>query len=173
MDIPFAVPGTVKAWFRPLVDERTQPLPDGPWQREPSKVQWVDAATGFPCLIVRGPGGSLCGYAGVPPGHPLHKTDDSEFDVHGGVTFTGGCAHSTDESQGICHIPEPGTSDDIWWFGFDCAHLGDLMPEMLNISPKHGESMRGTIYEEHYRDVDYVAGEARSLAKQLAELARA
>jgi hypothetical protein len=45
---------------------------EGPWQSEPDLVEWRDAATGYPCLIVRGSMGALCGYVGLPPGHPLH-----------------------------------------------------------------------------------------------------
>lgn len=45
---------------------------EGPWQHEPDKVQWVDPTTGYACLIVRGPVGALCGYVGVPKGHPAY-----------------------------------------------------------------------------------------------------
>jgi hypothetical protein len=44
--------------------------PRGEWDDEPDKMQWQDEATGLPCLIVRGPVGALCGYVGVPEGHP-------------------------------------------------------------------------------------------------------
>lgn len=46
--------------------------PVGPWQSEPDKKQWLDKATDLPCLIVRGPVGALCGYVGVPKGHPAY-----------------------------------------------------------------------------------------------------
>jgi len=183
-EIATAVPGTVKAWFTPHPDLdftnlppgpwTNEPnkmqwldftnLPPGPWTNEPNKMQWVDAATGLPCLIVRGGVASLCGYVGVPPTHPFHKRDyDSvDVDVHGGLTFSNSCQHAKDESQGICHIPEPGTSDDVWWFGFDCAHLDDLSPGML----RHGFKGFG---HDVYRDVNYVANEVTSLAAQLAK----
>lgn len=45
----------------------------GPWQDEPDKIQFTDEATGLPCLLVRGPVGSWCGYVGVAEGHPLFK----------------------------------------------------------------------------------------------------
>lgn len=53
----------------------------GPWQEEPDKIQYVDEATGLPCLIVRnGPTiGALCGYVGVLPGHPLHGKRDTQY----------------------------------------------------------------------------------------------
>ena len=67
---------------------------DGPWQSEPDKIQWLDEATGLPCLIVRGPVGALCGYVGVPEGHPHfeQKYDDVDVRVHGGLTFASFCA---------------------------------------------------------------------------------
>lgn len=46
--------------------------PAGEWQDEPDKVQWQDAATGLPCLIVRNGSGALCGYVGVAVGHPCY-----------------------------------------------------------------------------------------------------
>jgi hypothetical protein len=49
----------------------------GPWLDEPDKIQWPDAATGLPCLMVRGPLGSWCGYVGVAEAHPLYQIDYS------------------------------------------------------------------------------------------------
>jgi hypothetical protein len=77
---------------------------DGEWQQEPDKMQWRDVATGLPCLIVRSSlSGALYGYVGVLPGHPYHGKGYSVLfanaescietgpEVHGGVTFIGGC----------------------------------------------------------------------------------
>jgi len=66
----------------------------GPWDDEPDKMQWPDATTGLPCLVVRNGSGALCGYVGVPPGHPAHGMDYGALDVqvHGGLTFARGCA---------------------------------------------------------------------------------
>jgi hypothetical protein len=48
---------------------------EGPWIEEPDKVQWIDQPTGLDCLIVRSlTTGGLCGYVGVPEGHPLYET---------------------------------------------------------------------------------------------------
>jgi hypothetical protein len=137
--------------------------PRGPWDDEPDKVQWPDAATGLPCLIVRSPFGALCGYVGVPPGHPLHgkRYDDDAVNVgvHGGLTFSGACSEGS-EDHGVCHKPAPGEPDDVYWFGFDCAHCYDLMPNMA------------TLYELNtggaYRDRAYVEDQCRALAAQLA-----
>lgn len=43
---------------------------NGPWDSEPNRVEWKHA--GVPCLAVRNQFGAWCGYAAVPPGHPLH-----------------------------------------------------------------------------------------------------
>lgn len=140
---------------------------DGEWQSEPDKKQWRDAATGLPCLIVRNPGGALCGYVGVSEGHPLHGRDyyDPDVDVHGGLTFAGACANTDDESRHICHLPEPGEPVHVWWFGFDCAHSGDRSPayEALPGFPRFREPY------DRYRTVSYVEREVARLAAQLAQ----
>lgn len=138
---------------------------DGPWQDEPDKKQWPDAATGLPCLAVRNSGGAWCGYVGVPAGHPLHGKDYDHVDVecHGGLTFAKGCGHSADPSVGICHVPSPGEPDDTWWFGFDCAHFGDKCPAYSN-------RWGAKDWAERYRTLRYVEREVAKLARQIAEL---
>lgn len=170
MQIETAIPGTVKEWFTDYKDPDTKARgfpEEGPWSAEPSKMQWVDRATGMPCLIVRNHLGALCGYAGVSPGHPLHGKhhDAPDIEVHGGLTYADRCQPTTDEAQGICHVPEPGTPHDVWWFGFDCSHLGDVVPGMITLlSFGRSELERG-----EYRDVGYVAGQVTELAAQLHE----
>lgn len=134
--------------------------PSGPWDAEPDKEQFVDGASGLPCLIVRNSFGALCGYVGVDSSHTLHGQhyDFVDADVHGGLTFSGACRHDPDE-HGICHVPAPGEPDDVWWFGFDCAHYGDLCPQISLVMP--GE----------YRDWAYVKSECAKLAAQLAAAA--
>lgn len=103
----------------------------GPWQGEPDKMQWVDWETDLDCLIVRNHFGALCGYVGVPPEHPWHGVDGrDDIDVHGGLTYAASCQEGADEAEGICHVPAPGRSPDVWWFGFDCGHFHDIMPGM-------------------------------------------
>lgn len=142
---------------------------DGPWQHEPDKRQWRDAATGLPCLIVRNAEiGQLCGYVGVPPSHPAHgKTfdDGADFNVHGGLTFAGGCQQTGDESRGVCHVPAPGETENVWWLGFDCAHAFDLSPGLQATMRSCGAELT---WPAAYRNVDYVASECAALAKQLA-----
>lgn len=145
--------------------------PPGPWKDEPDKVQWRDEATGLPCLIVRGPVGSWCGYVGVGRSHPYHGLGyndlyekDMDVSVHGGLTFANGCSHGDNPGQSICHIVEPGEDDNIHWFGFDCAHGGDLSP-----SP----TMYSYTTRAVYRDMAYVEAEVARLAKQLADRGKA
>jgi hypothetical protein len=132
----------------------------GPWQTEPDRLEWKHA--GLPCLIVRVEHhGALCGYAAVPPGHPLHGQEMGEppVDVHGGLTYAAKCAGD------ICHVPAPGEPDDVWWFGFDCAHSGDQTPgsdASLSFRAYRGRA-------DEYRTIEYVKAEVERLAEQLAE----
>lgn len=99
-------------------------------------------AHGFNCLVLSSSlpmfGEYHCGYVGVPPGHPWHGADyDSvSAEVHGGLTFSG----KTDDARKVDGQP------DLYWLGFDLAHLGDR-----NLGP------------------DYCAEQAEGLAKQALE----
>ena len=82
-------------------------FPPGPWDDQPDKIQWTTKA-GLPGLIVRNSIGSLCGYAAVNPGHPLHGTDYDKvpetyaIGAHGGLTYSNTC-----QDDGlICHTTE-------------------------------------------------------------------
>jgi hypothetical protein len=160
----------------------------GPWDDEPDKRQWTDPATGLPCLAVRHPTlGHWCGYAGVPAGHPAHGVEFytspigedgapieltpvqlavESLDAHGGVTFSAPCQETTDPAHGVCHVPAPGEPDDVWWFGFDCAHCYDLSPGMAVYSPQYTEIQK----TDTYRPLAYVIDQAQTLAAQLAAM---
>ena len=144
-----------------------------PWDGEPDKVQWIDPATGYDCLIVRNHLGALCGYIGVPPSHPLHMIDystcpkacgedwcehtpESSLSVHGGLTFSNLCQPG-EPIDGICHRAMDGRPDNVWWFGFDTAHGGDMVPGMSFSFNEYGE----------YRNLEYVVGEIEHGAQQL------
>ncbi len=136
--------------------------PDGPWTTEPDKVQWHTRA-GLPGLVVRNKhSGSLCGYAAVLPGHPLYEKPYQEvdgIDVHGGLTYSAFCM----ENGHICHVPEPGEPDKVWWLGFDCGHAWDVapcMPGLLGLVNQNGD-------EWQYRDLEYVQDQVECLAAQL------
>ena len=153
----------------------------GEWQSEPDLVEWRDAATGYPCLIVRGSMGALCGYVGLPPGHPLHGKGYSEaeqehesLNVHGGLTYADAC----DEGGHICHVPLEGEPADVWWLGFDCNHSGDLAPGMDALTRRSSgtaisDALNGIDcgpWRVTYKPIGYVRSEVESLAAQLAAL---
>lgn len=134
------VPHGAKAgWLRDFdprtaggLEKRNREWGIGPWWSEPDRLEW--RSHGLPCLVVRNPMGSLCGYVGLPPEHPLHGKgyeDDGVPYVHGGATYAAACAHR------VCHVPAPGESDNVWWFGFDCAHAGDLTPSLRKHASDH------------------------------------
>lgn len=74
----------------------------------------------------------------------VRRSPDVAFDVHGGLTFSGGKGY-----------PAEG-----WWLGFDCAHCYDGEIEPDPRWPSFGK----------VRELDYVENECESLAKQLAEI---
>jgi hypothetical protein len=128
------------------------------WEIEPNRKHWIDSKTGLDCLIVRNIyGGYLCGYVGVPSSHPWYSKDydECDADVHGGLTYAAKCKGH------ICHhSPQDAVAnDDVWWLGFDCAHLGDL-------SPWESRS-RGV-----YKNMAYVERECAALASQIRKVAK-
>lgn len=136
----------------------------GPWHDEPDKVQWVDKATGYAALAVRNHFGAWCGYVGIPEGHPLYGRDYDDVDnvdVHGGLTYAAPCQEEAVEGHGICHIPEPGHPDNVWWLGFDCGHAFDYQPRWPVLDMPHLHD------GEVYRDLAYVQEECERLAAQL------
>jgi hypothetical protein len=141
-----------------------------PWLNEPDRLEFE--AHGFPCLIRRAPLGNLCGYVAVPVGHPYHRKDYANMDisVHGGLTYAGECR---DE---ICHVPKIGESDDVWWFGFDCAHFLDVTPKMVEMREPGGilhDLWKDSKYytQDTYKDINYVKQECIDLARQLRKAA--
>jgi len=155
---------------------------EGPWLREPDKVQWLDEETGLPCIILRNRMGAWCGYVGVSVEHPAYLAhyDDVDVEVHGGLTYANTCQpHApADEGHAICHLVEDGEDDNVFWLGFDCSHAWDLSPRMAGDNRRRYEETGDELWnnlnshrDETYRDQAYVTAEVRSLAKQLAALA--
>lgn len=144
---------------------------EGPWQEEPDKVQWQTQA-GLPALVVRTDWmGHWCGYVGVPEGHPAYRQgyDDVFAEVHGGLTFADACGHDPAQ-HGICHVPDEGEPDNLWWLGFDCAHWQDLSPafrvRMDELDRKYGHPPDRD--PKHYWTLAEVQAECEQLAQQLA-----
>ena len=156
-----------------------------PWETEPDELDFE--SHDLPCRLRRGPLGAWCGYVGIPPDHPLHGVEYSDhapcldkywqerkerplgncgiipaitadlespsvdivIEVHGSITWSNN-AHAF------------GRPDGLWWFGFDCSHVGDFAPEGEFYSP-----------EDIYRTMPYARGECEALAGQLAATAEA
>jgi hypothetical protein len=138
--------------------------PAGPWHQEPDRAQWQHA--GYACLMVRNRVGAWCGYVGVDAAHPFYAKpyNDCDVAVHGGLTYADRCRGT------ICHVPEPGMPDDVWWLGFDCAHCYDLAPGILAVElsiPKLREYAQEHLREDTYRDLPYAKRETERLAEQL------
>jgi hypothetical protein len=131
----------------------------GPWDDEPDRVEWRHVS-GLPCLANRNRTGSWCGYVAVPSGHPAYGQPyrNIDVDVHGDLTYSHSC-HGD-----ICHVPQSGESDDVWWLGFDCAHLGDYTPGVA-------AALRLVGYNDpdpsDYCTLAYVQAETNRLADQL------
>lgn len=74
-----------------------RPSGDGPWNDEADKVAWVDAETGLGCIMLRQKNGTISGYVGVGPEHPLFGFEADAVPVgvsnavHGGVTYGKAC----------------------------------------------------------------------------------
>lgn len=129
--------------------EPATPLGEGKWRYEPD-LGHDDLCGGMQRLIVRSPGGSLCGYVGVDESHPLYGTsydDVGGVEVHGGLTFSGHRTQDFIES----HVEK--VHGGLWWFGFDCAHSGDYMPSVRFVGSQQGD----------YRDWEYVNLNVESL----------
>lgn len=94
-------------------------------------------------------------------GHALQNNKISlgmYFRVHGGLTYSATC----NEGGKICHVPYKGEPEKVKWFGFDCAHSGDM-------SPAYNTERFGILINEWsvYRDMKYVRQEVLSLARQI------
>jgi hypothetical protein len=153
----------------------------GPWVDEPDIVFWMDEGSRLPCLILRNPEtGSLCGYVGVPPGHPawgMHYDDLPQVEVHGGLTYGGIWSELNDRARRIGMPPEEGSFADHWtlnfaghWaLGYDCAHYGDkfgFKPPPTRAPSKLGASTT-TLGNGEYRDAAYCMNQCERLASQL------
>jgi hypothetical protein len=161
----------IQAW-KAQIDLMRPHWGPGPWDDEPDREEWRTEA-GLPALIQRGPIGALCGYVAVPPGHPWHgleRTDvpDEAHDASwGGVNYAARCAGS------ICHVPEPGEPDDVWWLGFDAGHYNDITP--IAVAGAMSGGMSGGLAEAiresggSYKSIGFMRERCEDLARVAAE----
>ncbi len=133
---------------------------DKPWLNEPNALDFVDKKSGYHIALRRHPNLlHWCGYVGIPPTYPFHgwayQDVGEHVQVHGGLTYS--------------HNSVPGSEcGATWWFGFDCAHGGDLVPKLVEYQAEYRAIFP---CDETYRNMEYVKNEAVALAEQLAALA--
>ncbi len=187
--------GTIDADEIFYVEEVT-PETGGCWLGEADKVAWRDPASGYECIMMRATeGGYLSGYVGVPRHHLLwgwkYEAIPADFgiEVHGGLTYARICEDGPTperrivvEARRICHVPRrvrTGSATNhatgyrvedahLWWFGFDCDHAYDLVPD----EDRHARArFLAAEIGQVYRDDGYVYREVRNLAAQLRAIA--
>jgi hypothetical protein len=165
---------------------------NGPRYVNPAGDRWRDRAVA--CIDCRDPDvwalDRRCDRCAlVPPGHPWHGVnyndctkaeahDDADdqpcwehaldqlVEIHGGLTYSAFCAPEI----GICHVPQPGESDNVWWLGFDCAHYMDLAPRLDAMYREAGLALlndTAVTLSTIYRNLDYVRQQCAGLAAQI------
>jgi hypothetical protein len=121
------------------------------WENEPNEKKFN--YKGFECLILRHDESKhLCGYVAIPKIYSeIYEVsyEDLEINVHGGLTFSAKDADRFDEK--------------FWTIGFDCAHVGDLIPCLIEVLP-HFERFGDT-----YKNIAYVEKECKSIVDQIIE----
>ena len=168
-----------------------RPSGEGPWNNEADKVAWVDEATGLGCIMLRQKNGTISGYVGVGPEHPLFGFEADAVPVgvsntvHGGVTYGKACevnrfarvawGKPRKERYTVCHVTrvrmvqdyrtvqttDDEFHEDLWWLGFDTDHPGDLVP-----NGRYGEGRKCDVY----RDQSFVYENCIELARKLKSL---
>lgn len=118
-----------------------------PSSRETIKErEWEHA--GLKCVVLFIINSHRCGYVRVPKDNPAFKLNynDVPVIVHGGLTFG---------DKTLDDMAEEG----YYWFGFDCAHAGDMIQGMLCFDSK-----------EHFWTTEDVEMETNKLAEQLSKI---
>lgn len=90
--------------------------------------------------------GHLCGYIEIPRTHNLYEKDydtiekiyDYELPAHGSLTFSG-------------------YVNNEYWIGFDCAHVGDLLPMFV------GEDIYTPVKTDTYKTMEFVENNIKEI----------
>lgn len=122
---------------------------------------------GFRCVGVGARLGQRCGYITLPMRYrKLFEDNECDIEVHGGWTFQG-------ENNGY----PVKVSSDIYWIGFDCAHIYDIQDRELIESLNTPEDAKVLLDSPlmlqptgYKRDKDYVVGELKQAVDQIVEL---
>lgn len=168
------------------LNDNVRPSRQGPWNEELDYLQWRHFMNPYTFAIHRNHVGSWCGYLGINVGSTEHllftnhfrehllaeltgevpvensiQSALNTFHVHGGVTYQRRDFQEDRErnpsTEPVPHFLELPFTTQGYWIGFDCAHGGDLMPNMPGILGEHG----------HYRTQEYVVSELYHLSRQV------
>jgi hypothetical protein len=115
---------------------------------KPSVLEKKWVYKGLKCAVIFVRQSHRCGYVGLKKDHPYYGKDYDEIDVdvHGGLTF----GDFGDDKF---------LDKDLYWLGFDCAHLGDKTL---------GSSFADD--NERFWTLEEVVKETEKLADQLAKI---
>ena len=127
---------------------------------------WITEA-GLRAVVIMGSMGFRCGYVGVPTGNRLHGVDYDDarqhngdwIEVHGGLTF----------ADGKSTYP---VVSDLWFFGYDCGHLGDGRSEEYVAEQMVRYPEQPFMWGDDdgvFRSLEYCESECESLARQLSD----
>lgn len=172
-----------------------KPSDKGPWDREADKVAWIDEETGLGCIMLRQKNGTISGYVGVGPEHPLFgfQADAVPVDVsnvvHGGVTYGKACEVNRfareaygkphQERYTVCHVTRvrlvqdyrtvQTTKDEFEHEDLWWLGFDTDHPGDLIPGGHRNDRRRGDVY----RDQAYVYDQCVELARRLKSLVQA
>lgn len=170
-----------------------KPGEDGPWNDEADKVAWVDEGTGLGCIILRQEDGTLSGYVGIDPEHPLFGFDAAAVPlgvssaVHGGITYGRECelnrtelrakGNPRQERYTVCHVTRTRWVQDYEKVQTTQDEFEHADLWWLGFDTNHaGDLVPNDPYHtprrsDVYRDQAYVYENCVALAKRLKEVA--
>ncbi len=97
------------------------------------------------CEVIRNSVGALCGYVFINSDNSLYRLDYDEISNRIDYYPHGGLTYASDHNGS-------------WKVGFDCAHAGDLCP---NLPTNYGGGI--------YRDMEFVKSECMKLAESVSK----
>jgi hypothetical protein len=159
---------------------------DGPWDAEDiDREQWADPMTGYACLAIRSDLGTWAGYVAVGHEHPAFGLELDNLPAHYGINWTGynddvhfitpppenenACVDENDPKSVLEVIRMP---DHLWFFGFDTAHAGDLIPSVDYVLKRMTRNPCGERQLGVYRDIGFVKKCCAEIASALKEAER-
>jgi hypothetical protein len=114
-----------------------------------TEKEWTTRA-GLKAVVIALDMGHRCGYVCVTKDHPWYGKDDVDLDVHGGLTYSD-------------------MRDGDWWFGYDCAHLGDA-PDPDLMSDVYKAIRMRSFDGDTVKTLDFCVNECESMAWQLKDV---